>query len=304
MIPERLLTTDPTPVPYDGAAAVVAALDTEASPFDAAVVAALRTDRIAWAFAAGYRTALARLVPSIPLKSLVTFAVTESGGNGPRAIEARLAGDRLRGRKSFATFGDQAAELVVVGALEGSAERNAVGPTRPTLRALRVPRDRPGVAIAATHAAPFVPEILHAEILFDAQITPADLLPGDGWTDFVKPFRTLEDLHVQGAVLGHVLGVGRRHRWPEGALEELLASIVTLRAIAELPPSAPATHVTLAGALARIESLLAELDRHWVTADPDVARRWRRDRPLSTVAARARSARRDAAWRALAETRP
>ena len=44
----------------------------------------------------------------------------------------------------------------------------------------------------ATTAA-FVPEISHAEVELDrVKVSDADVLPGDGYDDYLKPFRTIE----------------------------------------------------------------------------------------------------------------
>ena len=42
----------------------------------------------------------------------------------------------------------------------------------------------------------------------------ADLLPGDGYDIYLKPFRTIEDIHVHAALIGYLVGVARRLEAP------------------------------------------------------------------------------------------
>src|SRR5262245_25603109 len=77
------------------------------------------------------------------------------------------------------------------------------------LRVVRVPANAAGVRIEPA-VAPFVPEIAHARVTLDGvRVSAGDLLPGDGYDDYLKPFRTIEDLHVHGALLGYLIGVAR-----------------------------------------------------------------------------------------------
>src|SRR5262249_60405670 len=103
------------------------------------------------------------------------------------------------------------------------------------------------------------------------------VLPGDGYADYVKRFRTVEDIHIHGALLGYFLGVARRCGFPDTVIERAVSAIVAVRALSELDPDAAETHVVLAGALARDANLLDHSDAHWEKADVDERDRWRRD---------------------------
>ena len=46
--------------------------------------------------------------------------------------------------------------------------------------------------------------------LSDVAITAHEILPGDGYDRYLKPFRTVEDIHVHAALLGHAIGAARR----------------------------------------------------------------------------------------------
>ena len=165
------------------------------------------------------------------------------------------------------------------------------------LRVVRVRADAPGLRLHPT-TAPFVPEIPHAEVELDGVIaTDADLLPGDGYDAYLKPFRTIEDVHVHAALAGYLIGVARRRRLPaRPAVERLLGLAAATRSLAHADPKAATTHAALAGVLDLAARLVAELEPLWAAAPDDEWARWQRDRPLLRVAGTARAARRERAW--------
>ena len=203
-------------------------------------------------------------------------------------------GFRLTGHKRWATLSTLADVLLVV-ARTGADEAG-----RPVLRVARVPPAREGVALRPMPEAPFAPEIPHAEVGFDrVRVSEGELLPGDGYDAYLKPFRTIEDLHVHAAVIGLVIGMARRHGWPQSFLEDALAAAALVRALAREPPGEPAVHVALAGAIRSAAALVASITPLWREADGDERARWERDAGLLAVASNARAARALAAWRRL-----
>lgn len=265
-------------------------------PFDRALARGACADRLGFAFAGGYAEALRALVPELPPGSIAALCATEEGGAHPRAIRTRLVQTapgryELSGRKKWATVATAASSLLVVASTGEEDGRNR-------LRVVRVRADAPGVRLSAA-AAPFVPEIPHAEVELDGVIaTDADLLPGDGYDAYLKPFRTIEDLHVHAALAGYLIGVARRHRFPRELTERLLVLAAASRALAHADPKAAATHAALAGVLALVPPLVAELEPLWSAAAGagDEWSRWQRDRALLRVAGNARAARRERAW--------
>jgi acyl-CoA dehydrogenase len=115
----------------------------------------------------------------------------------------------------------------------------------------------------------------------------------------VKPFRTVEDIHVHAATLAYLLAEARARGWPAGWIERTAAALHALVRLAALDALSPATHIALAGALAIGQALVDEAGRHWSAQEDEPARRWRRDRELLGVAGTARERRLAAAWRAL-----
>lgn len=262
------------------------------SPIERAIAGGVAADRVAWAFGAGYQAALRVLDADLPDQAIASLCVTESGGNSPRAVQATLTpgpdGYRLNGHKKWATLGPAGTRLLVVARLPEAAD-----PARPRLKVARVDAMAAGVRITTMPATRFVPEMPHAELhLRDVLVGDDDLLPGDGYTHAVKPFRTIEDIHVNAAILAYLAREARRLDWPRDWLAEALAALAGLIVLAGADPAADATHIALEGALRGIHRLAAATDAFWAAGrDHAAAERWQRDRALFTVAAVARGAR-------------
>lgn len=266
------------------------------TPADRALIGGVLADRLGFAFAGGYQEALRALVPGEGVRAL---CVTEARGNSPKHIETTLTQDGdgsdfvVTGAKKWATAGPLASDLLVC------AKSGVDAQGRNALRMVRVSTTAPGVTIKPS-ATPFVPEIPHAEVLLDrVRVEPSAVLPGDGYADYVKPFRTIEDAHVHCAVLGYLVGVARRHAFARDLIERLLAAALATRSLALADPKDPATHIALAGAITLSATLVSEIESVWEELEDDEWTRWQRDRALLKVAGAARIARRDAAWSAI-----
>jgi hypothetical protein len=305
----RLLREPPAPVPADDVRAWWRAVQTrvpaDGDPIDQAIAGGFHADRMAGAFTAGYQAALRALVRpggfALAGDAIASFCATEAGGNHPRAIQARLAGGpdgwRLSGAKRWSTMAPLADVLFVV------ASEGTDGAGRNRLRLAGLDARGPGVRIEAMPPTPFVPEVPHALIALDgAPVDGSALLPGDGYARYVKPFRTVEDVHIHGAVLGYLLSVGRRHGFPRAGLEQLMAGIVAVHGLAALDPAAPEVHVALAGLLARDARTVDDLGGAWGAVDAPERERWARDQQgLGSVAGQVRERRLQRAWERLAE---
>jgi acyl-CoA dehydrogenase len=271
------------------------------SPMALALLGGFAADRVGWAFAAGYQSALRSLVPSLPVQALAAFCVTEEGGNRPRDIRTLITpgaggGFHVSGSKRWTTLGPQGTLLLVTGRLAGAATDE-----RPSLKVALVRADQPGVTVVPMPETAFVPEVPHARIqLQDVAIEASSLLPGDGYDTYVKPFRTLEDSLVTAAVLAYLLREARARGWPADLRERLAATLITLAAVAQSHREAPTTHIALAGALHWAAALYHEAGALWAeTPDDPASRRWLRDAPLFSVAAGARQQRAARAWEQL-----
>jgi hypothetical protein len=238
------------------------------------------------------------MVPDLPEDRLASLCVTERGGGHPRAIEARLTpapgGYRLTGRKRWATLSGGDGVLLVT-ASEGADPQG-----RPRLRVARVDGAAAGVTLHPMPETPFTPEIGHGEVeLCDVMVTEDALLPGDGFARYVRPFRTVEDVHVQAAIYAYVLREIRLHALGRPLAERFAALLTALRALAAEDPTAPDVHVSLAGVLTLAGPPLDELERAWARTESPAHARWERDRVLLSVAGSVRALRLGRAWDAL-----
>ena len=155
-----------------------------------------------------------------------------------------------------------------------------------------VPADQAGVTITPLPELGVVPEMPHGRVRFEAvDVADGDLLPGDGYTRAVKPFRTLEDIHVTGAFLAWFFAVGRRSGWPEALLENLLALMVTARTLALAPPLDPHVHLALGGLLSMLSHVMDAAEPCWEQVDPRTRQWWQRDRRILEIAAGVRTRR-------------
>ncbi len=259
---------------------------------DVAIAAGLGADRVAQAFLPAYRAALRALVPDLGDAPAV-LCVTEEAGNHPRAIRTTLSDGRLSGNKAWSTGAAEGQVLLVCARLPVDGER-------PSLVLVRVPANAPGVTVTPMPPTPFVPEVGHCTLAFDGVRVDAEMvLPGDGYAHYVKPFRTVEDIHVTAALSGFWLNTGRRHGWPGPVLGRIAAQLAALRDLAGRDPNAVATHLALGGVLAHQDSLLADIEPLWSQVEPAWAARWQRDRAILKVASGARKKRFERAVEAL-----
>jgi alkylation response protein AidB-like acyl-CoA dehydrogenase len=260
-------------------------------PFERAVLGGVEADRLAWAFASGYQAALRALDPSLPDDAIAALCVTEEGGNSPRAIRTTLTphheGFSLDGEKRWATLGPEGGLFLVIAREAGSGDERA------SLKAVKINAGTRGLCITTMTSTAFVPEVPHARIKLDGIEVPASaVMEGDAYVRYVKPFRTIEDIHVQAACIAYLVAEARRRDWPQAWLAQAILVLHQLEVLAGLDPLASETHVALGAALERSEKLIGEADRLWATQPNHAAAgRWIRDRPLFSIAAKARAQR-------------
>ncbi len=265
-------------------------------------------DRPAWAMVAGHQAAVRRLawerggLDLLPDVGIVAFCASEEGGAHPRAVHAALreAPDgefRLRGQKRWATLAPSAATLLIVASAGRDGDRNL-------LRALCVPRRRSGIEVSPMELrdrTPTYPEVHHAIVdLTDVPVAAGEILDGDGYTDAIKPFRTIEDLYIGAAMTAFNLALARRWGWPEAAVEDLLLLLVAAGALAFGPLDGPAAILGVAALERSTARVRADHEKHWALLDEADAAAWRRVAAAGGIAARARELRRQGAWARLA----
>lgn len=254
-------------------------------PFELALVGGLQAATPGLAFLAGYQAALRVLWPAAPWTA-GALCVTENRSTRPADMSTRIYGLYISGRKDFVTAAECADWLLVAAREEGTEEspRLALGVVR---------QGAPGVRIEPLPALPLMPDIGHARLHLDQ--AQGERLAGDGWDDYVKPFRTLEDAHVLAAVAAWLFGVGRESAWPESLLLRLQALLAGCAEVVRQAPNAPTTHLLLAGLFAQQQALADELEAAFASGPAHWADLWQRDKGLLRIAEAARSKRLDKA---------
>ncbi|MFT3707986.1 MAG: acyl-CoA dehydrogenase family protein [Archangium sp.] len=242
------------------------------------------SDRLGHAFFKGYTAAISFLDPSIAESEIGALCATEDGGGHPRAIQTTLIDGVLNGTKHFVSGGSQATQLLVVAKI---GERDG----RPELKVARINAKATGVKVEDLPPLDFVPEIPHGSVTFTNARVDA-VLEGDGYDRYVKPFRTIEDLHVFGAIVACLIANGSR--LSQSTLERFEATLASIRQLASQSPSSPQTHIALAGVLAIARETIASMDGSGF--DDDFRSRFERDRPLLRIAEKVREQRRITAW--------
>ncbi|EJM64755.1 acyl-CoA dehydrogenase [Pseudomonas sp. GM50] len=251
------------------------------SPFELAVAGARLMATPGLAFLVGYQAALRMLWPSAPL-SLGALCATEQRSLRVADMQTRLRDLRLNGRKDFVTAGDAADWLLVAARSEEPGEV-------PRLNLAVVYPGEPGVRLEKLAPMPLMPDIGHGRLFLDNAL--CELLAGDGWDAYVKPFRTLEDIYVLSAMTAWLFGVGQDSDWPQTLQLRLLALLAGCAEVSRQAPNNPAGHVLLGGLFAQFDGLKAEVNQALADGPPQWAAMWQRDQAVMDLAAGARGKR-------------
>jgi acyl-CoA dehydrogenase len=272
------------------------------APVDRAVVGGFVADCIAFAFAAGYCSAMQSLLPALPENAITCFCISEEGGGHPRAIKSQLVPlpsetDQkktftLNGKKKYITCAKEA-DLFLVAASDGIRDDGTN-----SLRMMKLDSKTQGISIVPMKNLHIVPEISHCELIFtDVNICESDLLPGDGYTDYIKPFRTIEDLHISAGILGYLFKNACIYDWGTDVKESILGRIASVRNLALNNPGAPAVHIVTGDLLKQIKKLLKRLEPFWEKVGGKAKKDWDRDKILMNIADKARIRRSQTAWK-------
>ena len=256
---------------------------------------ALRCDHIGLGFAAGYRSALQCLLPTLAVERWAAMCVTESGGNHPRNIRCRVDGQGVvAGEKSFVSMASYKPQLIVVAS---AGEQDG----RPLLKAVLMDSQHENVSVQTMPPLPMVPEIEHGAVRFEQ--AQGQLLAGDGYADFSKRFRTIEDAHVLMGFISILVSLSYRHGLPARVTEQgisLLASTAQLYPdVGTATDDSAYLHLHLAALFEQFKALCAEFESHLSDLPEHLARDWLRDKKLFGVAKQAREARHQRALAAL-----
>jgi acyl-CoA dehydrogenase len=197
----------------------------------------------------------------------------------------------LNGKKKYITCAKEA-DFFLVAASVGISDDG-----KNNIRMIKIDSKTPGITIVPMKDIHLVPEISHCELIFtDVKIFESDLLPGDGYTDYIKPFRTIEDLHISACILGYLFQNACRYDWGTDIKEIILGRIVSVRNLALSNPTAPAVHIVTGDVLKQIKELFKLLEPFWEKVGGEAKQDWDRDKILMTIADKARTRRLQTAW--------
>jgi len=239
------------------------------------------------AFLAGYQAALRALWSDAP-PGLGALCTTERRKLRPADMTTRCENGQLIGSKDFVTAGGAAQWLLV------SAREESVGES-PRIGLFVVEPSGAGVSLVAGPDLPIVPDIAHGRLSLER--AAGKRLPGDGWSEYVKPFRSHEDLYVLAALTAWLYGVALLEQWPRALVLRLLGVLAAAAEVARRPAHEPATHLLLAALLEQFAALQPEV----ALADSQGPRGalWRRDRAVLGLARDAQARRLEQALAAL-----
>jgi hypothetical protein len=267
-------------------------------PYVSAVAAALRADRVAWAFFSGYQGAISAGFTGGVVNAgsrTAAFCANESGRKLTEIATSLHKSDgalRLQGRKSWVLAGLDDLDLFVLARV---ADGPASGPG--SLAIVKVPANAQGVELGVPRPQSVVPELPHSEVSFsDVPIANDQLLEGDGYRDYARPFRLREDVFVTGCTLAYLLAQGHLAEWPTLWRQRCIAVIVSLSECASLSASDTRTELVTAGALSLAGEILDQADQYMASHETTAGSRWSRDKPLLGGGKEARRQRVLAAW--------
>ncbi|AOE87242.1 acyl-CoA dehydrogenase family protein [Pseudomonas sp. TCU-HL1] len=261
----------------------------EVTPFELAVLGGKLAPTPGLAFLAGYQGALRLLWPSAP-RSLGALCVTENRSVRPADLQTRLTGLTLDGRKDFVTAGNAADWLLVAAREEADGES-------PRLALAVVRNGAPGVRIEPLKPLPLMPDVPHARLHLEG--AHCERLAGDGWDAYVKPFRSIEDLHVLAALGGWLYGVSRDNAWPHTLQLRLLGLLTGAAEVSRQCATSPTMHLLLAALFAEFKALKPEVDAAFAAGPTEWARLWQRDQGVLEIAGGPRAKRLEKALAAL-----
>ncbi|MFJ4155877.1 acyl-CoA dehydrogenase [Pseudomonas sp. NPDC089752] len=258
------------------------------TPFELAVLGGRAMATPGLAFLIGYQAALRMLWPSAPA-SLGALCATERRSVRPADMQTRLEGLRLTGSKDFVTAGLDAEWLLVAARSEGRGEA-------PRLNLAVVYPGEHGVALEPLPTLPVMPEVGHGRL--HLQQAACELLAGDGWDAYVKPFRSLEDLYVLAAMVAWLYGVGQECGWPQQLRLRLLGVLAGCAEASRQCADSVGCHLLLGGLFAQFHDLKGPIDQALAAGPAQWAQLWQRDQGVMALAGAAREKRLAKAWSA------
>lgn len=272
-------------------------IDKTSSTPRAALLAGASTRVPAFVFASGYQSALRKILP-VDRGVFASFCITEKAGASPRVLQTRIQKKNgsyiLSGEKSFVTMAEESGNYFVC------AHESDPAAEKKSFRIVKVDKTADGPDLTDLDIS-FVSEVSHASAVFkDIEVAPDAVLPGDGYTEYVKPFRTIEDIHLFAAFAGFLLARGFEMHWPVIIMEKLAALVSALLNPEIDSPETPDSVIAVSGIKALFDHIIAESSSLKISDDEKEAEKWHRDKKLFDVAGSVRRKRTDSFWKSFA----
>ena len=248
---------------------------------------AMRTTTIGQAFAIGYRCALQNLLPDLIQDEWGAFCVTEKSGVHPKKLTTTVSESGvLNGHKSFVSMADVAKELIVIAKTEDSIKEE-----RPVLKAVRVKLPLKGAEISMMPSMGMMPEIGHGTLQLNN--VQGQMLVGDGYLNFNKRFRAIEDAHLIMAFTSLILSKSIRYKLNDELIDDAL---VIISAIMMQDYSDEAFSVLQLNGINRLlTSLNSRFENELEKISDDFKCDWVRDAKIFSLAGKARALKRERA---------
>ena len=213
-------------------------------------------------------------------------------------MHSDVDGYKLDGNKTFVTCAQEVDELLVATRDPSKSEE------RPFIKILHLGNQMQGMSIEEDKVLPFMPELRRGRLTLDTCVCPASsVLAGDGYADYIKPFSPLEALYVMAAGASYMIRLARLYGWPESFIEQSLSVLVSIQGAEFSNPEAAENQLLISGLKEQLKALvmLTENPAYWNNSDPDVYKRWLRDKVMFMMPDRAHSIRLERAWHSLKE---
>ena len=243
------------------------------------------------AFVAAYEVALQRLTGVDTRESTASFCITENKSTHPADMQTILSLDNegcysISGKKDFVTLAQDAKKLFV-------AARSGVTNTgRSKIKLVNIPIDAAGVKVQLLPDLPFVSDVSHGVVSFDSVLVKhEDLFSGDGYANYVKPFRWFEDINVFMAVSAYLFKLSLAFKWPVKARIEMMSLLASLSSLQKMKADSSTAHIVMFELTDSLDKWLLRYDDAWCNVPEAFVQAWRRDLALLKVATRARKAR-------------
>lgn len=261
---------------------------TSTDPFSLALIGGRTSPSFSHAFLAGYQAALRALIPKAPL-GLGAFCLSETNGNSPSQLQTQWQPQGLSGHKRFVTAGEWAQWLLVIAQQPNSTPAAS---ERPLIKAVLIQcAEQTATALEFMPNPPlaFMPDLPHGQVKF-AQ-AQGQVLPGDGWTDYSKVFRTLEDAYVLAATVAWLYQAAIIEHWPDTLIISFLGIIASLKEGLALGVQDHMAHVVLESAFMQFDDLEFELSAAMLKHQSPLLAEWKRDKVVMNLGRKARAVR-------------